>query len=170
MNKSTIEDGQQVSPSIVNASVVRSLVELPNRFFYYVAKQFLKSAYSEEVSYSFFSFKIERRNFKKTGAIKVKCSNGGASMNILVRDNGIVRTGNYSKHRKVNDKYILDEALKNLDKIPEYYSVKFQHNIDCFQRCVDDVELAKSRVIKYWNSVHPSSPIAEPINWIIQKV
>lgn len=137
---------------------------LPNRFFYFVSKQYLKYAYPNAHT-TFFDFEINRR---AKGKIRVKCFNGGAWVYLDFAFHNkawrIKRTGNYPKHNRVNSEHLIKKALSNIDNIPEYYSVRYQENISTYVRCVSNIEQGKKDVILQ----NPS--VKEPVNWIIELV
>lgn len=138
---------------------------LPNKFYYHVAKEWLKMAYSKKVADSFFSLTVVR----KKGVTRVDISNGGAFLKLRFVDGVIKRSGDYAKHRWVDSKKLIEKYIQDIDNIPTYYSVRFHPNIDCYQRCVSDIEQAKNKVIEYWQYTYKTK-ISEPINWVIKEV
>jgi hypothetical protein len=144
--------------------------QLPNKFFYYVAKKFLAAAYSPQVAKSFYSFKISRRQSQESGKVRVECFNGGGFIQLSISKTGIVRTGVYGKHRRVNTGQIVSSALQKGDRIPKYYYVTFREGMTTEERCITDIEAAKKRIIERWNRQHSTSPIAEPLPWVINEI
>ena len=145
-----------------------TVFELPNKFFYYVAKEVLRQCYSKGVAESFYSFSIEKAGRFKKNNVKVKCFNGGAFISLFLSMEEIKKAGDYAKCKRYNGKQIVKKALENINLIPNYYTVEFSEGIDCNQRCVSDIEKAKLDCIRYWESSH--SKITEPITWFIKEV
>lgn len=142
------------------------MLEYPNKFFYYIAKQVISQCYSKQVANSFFDFEIQRR--KKQNNVRIECFNGGAFISIFVSDKGITKAGNYSRCKKYNSKQILQDAINDIETLPDYYKVQPKKGIDCYQRCVTDIEKAKEECLKYWrNTYHREYGEA---NWYIEKI
>lgn len=143
-------------------------MDKPNGYYYWIAKEFLKRAYSKKVSSSFYDFTIIKKGSFKI----VECFNGGAFVGIHIHETHIKRSGHYSSHRPVNKVKLLAQANELLlqDQIPKYYEIRFQSNISTDERCVTDIEKGKRDVIRNWNICHSTSRISEPIDWIIKEV
>ena len=145
------------------------LYNLPNKFFYFVAKEYLKYAYPK-IHSCFLDFKIKR----KKSSVTITCFKGGGwvylTISLFNGEYRIKRTGNYALHKKVNSAHLIKKALEIIDEIKDYYSIKFQENIATDVRCVSDIESGKKEVIRQWNYTHSQSKIEEPINWIVTLV
>ena len=78
----------------------------PNGYYYWIAKEFLRQAYSKSTAESFYEFSLK---FKQGYGI-VECFNGGAFITIKIREDKIYRSGHYDKHRFVNKTRLLNSA------------------------------------------------------------
>jgi hypothetical protein len=144
------------------------LSDLPNKVFYYIAKEYLKKAYPK-VHKSFFSFEISKR--KNT----ITCFNGGAIIDLHISyfegKYRIKRKGSYALHRRVDSAKIIADAVENAESIKEYFKVRSKRSTSTNVRCVNNVEEGKKKFIRDWNYNYPNSKITEEtIDWVVEKV
>lgn len=153
----------------IGSMKIQNFTSLPNKFFYFIAKEYLRHAYPK-IHGNFFDFEIK----KKKGLVIINCFNGCGwvylSISYFNEKYRIKRTGSYKKHNRVDSVRIIKKAFENIDNIKDYYSIRFQENISTLVRCVDNIEEGKNQVIKHWNHNHSQSKISEPIDWVIAKV
>lgn len=145
-----------------------NIFEMPNNFFYYVAKEVLSQCYSKQVANSFYDFEIIKKGRYKQGNVKVECFNGGAFVSLFISLKSIAKSGQYMKCKKYDSNSILKNALDNLESLPKYYRVS-HGRCSTDERCITDIEQAKERIKDCWQMTY-SRPLEEPIDWIIKEV